>query len=84
VIISGDSGVGKTSVQDEIVERFDGVAPAPVKVAHAPAALQAALLDSLGDAAALIVHAEGTARQVAASLSQGVAAWREQRATRSA
>jgi hypothetical protein len=70
-LISGDSGVGKTSVLEEIVARFDGVAPCPVTVAHSPAALQAALLGALADAAALIARDEGTTRRVCGLLVEG-------------
>lgn len=70
-VISGDSGVGKTRVLEEIVGRFDGLAPAPVVVGHAPAALQGGLLEALGAAAALIVRDEGTARRVGMLLVEG-------------
>ena len=70
-VISGDSGVGKTRLLDEIVGRFDRVAPAPVVVGHAPAALQAGLLEALAAAAALIVQDEGAARRVGKLLVEG-------------
>ena len=70
-VISGDGGVGKTWLLEEIVGRFDGVAPAPVVVGHAPAALQAGLLEALGAAAALIVQDEGAARRVGKLLVEG-------------
>jgi DNA repair ATPase RecN len=70
-VISGDSGVGKTRLLEEIVGCFDGAAPAPVMVGHAPAALQAALLEALGSAAAIIVHDEGAARRVGQLLVEG-------------
>ena len=70
-LISGDSAVGKTSVLEEIVDRFDGVGAAPVTVAHSPAALQAGLLEALGAAAALIVQDEGAARRVCGLLVEG-------------
>src|SRR6266702_14107 len=70
-VISGDGGVGKTRLLDEIVGRFDGIAPAPVVVGHAPASLQAGLLDALGAAAALIVQDEGAARRVGKLLVEG-------------
>lgn len=70
-LISGDSAVGKTSVLEEIVARFDGVAAAPVTVAHSPAALQAGLLGALAGAAALIAQDEGTARRVCGLLVEG-------------
>ena len=70
-LISGDSAVGKTSVLEEIVARFDGVAAAPVTVAYSPAALQAGLLEALAGAAALIAQDEGTARRVCGLLVEG-------------
>jgi hypothetical protein len=70
-VISGDSGVGKTRVLEEVVALFDGVVPAPVRVGHAPAALQAGLLDALGVAAALIADDEGAARRVGKLLVEG-------------
>ena len=70
-LISSDSAVGKTSVLEEIVARFDGVAAAPVTVAHSPAALQAGLLGALAGAAALIAQDEGTARRVCGLLVEG-------------
>ena len=70
-VISGDSGVGKTRLLGEIVGRFDGVAPAPVVVGHAPAALQAGLLEALASAAAVIVQDEGAARRVGELLVEG-------------
>ena len=70
-VISGDSGVGKTRVLEEVVALFDGIAPAPVVVGHAPAALQAGLLDALGAAAALIAYDEGAARRVGNLLVKG-------------
>jgi len=53
-VIGADRGVGKTRVLEEAGRRFDGLAPAPVRVGSAPAALQAGLLEALGAAAALI------------------------------
>ena len=70
-VVSGDSGVGKTRVLEEVVALFGGVAPAPVAVGHAPAALQASLLDALGAAAALIAEDEGAARRVGRLLVEG-------------
>jgi hypothetical protein len=70
-VVSGDSGVGKTRVLEEVVALFGGVAPAPVAVGHAPAALQAGLLDALGAAAALIAEDEGAARRVGRLLVEG-------------
>lgn len=70
-VVSGDSGVGKTRLLEEVVARFDGVAPDPVVVGHAPAALQAGLLEALGAAAALIVQDEGAARRVGKLLVEG-------------
>lgn len=70
-VISGDSGVGKTRVLEEVVAQFDGVASAPMAVGHAPAALQAALLDALGAVAAQIADDEGAARRVAKLLLEG-------------
>jgi hypothetical protein len=70
-LISGDSGVGKTRVLQEVVARFDGVAPAPAAVGYAPAALQASLLEALAAAAALIADNEGTARKVGRLLVEG-------------
>ncbi|WP_300609670.1 hypothetical protein [Trebonia sp.] len=70
-VICGDSGVGKTRVLEEVVARFGGVAPAPVVVGHAPAALQASLLDALGAAAALIAEDEGAAKRVGRLLVEG-------------
>lgn len=70
-IIGGDSGVGKTRVLEEVVALFDGIAPAPVAVGHAPAALQVGLLDALGAAAALIAEEESTARRVGKVLVEG-------------
>lgn len=70
-VISGDSGVGKTQILKKVVATFDGVAPAPVMVGYAPAALQASLLDALGAAAALIADEEGAARRVGRLLVEG-------------
>jgi hypothetical protein len=70
-VISGDSGVGKTRVLQTVAARFGGVAPAPVMVGHAPAALQASLLEALGAAAALIADDEGAARRVGRLLVEG-------------
>lgn len=70
-VVSGDSGVGKTRVLEEVVALFDGVAPAPVAVGHAPAALQASLLDALGAAVALIAEDEGAAQRVGRLLVEG-------------
>jgi hypothetical protein len=71
VVVSGDRGVGKTRVLEEIARHFDGLAPAPVRVGNAPAALQAGLLEALGAAAALIAHDEGAARRVGKLLVEG-------------
>jgi hypothetical protein len=71
VVISGDRGVGKTRVLEEVGTRFDGLAPAPVRVGNAPAALQAGLLEALGAAAALMARDEGTARRVGKLLVEG-------------
>ena len=71
VVISGDHGVGKTRVLEEVGGRFDGLAPAPVGVGSAPAALQAGLLEALGAVAALIALDEGTARRVGGLLVEG-------------
>ena len=71
VVISGDSGVGKTRVLEEVGGRFDGLAPASVGVGSAPAALQAGLLEALGAAAALIALDESTARRVGKLLVEG-------------
>jgi hypothetical protein len=69
--ISGDSGVGKTQVLEEVVALFDGVAPTPVVAGRAPAALQTGLLDALGAAAAVIADDEGGARRVGKLLVEG-------------
>ena len=71
VVIGGDRGVGKTRVLEETGERFDGLAPAPVRVGNAPAALQAGLLEALGAAAALIASDEGSARRLGKLLVEG-------------
>jgi len=70
-VIGADRGVGKTRVLEEAGRRFDGLAPAPVRVGSAPAALQAGLLESLGAAAALIASDEGSARRVGKLLVEG-------------
>jgi hypothetical protein len=71
IVISGDHGVGKTRVLEEVGGRFNGLAPAPVRVGNAPAALQAGLLEALGAAASLIASDEGAARRVGKLLVEG-------------
>jgi hypothetical protein len=70
-VVSGDSGVGKTRVLEEVAVLFDGVTPAPVAVGHAPAALQASLLDALEATVALVAKDEGAARRVGRLLVEG-------------
>jgi hypothetical protein len=70
-VVSGDTGVGKTRVLETVAARFGGVAPAPVMVGYAPAALQASLLEALGAAAALIADDAGAARRVGRLLVEG-------------
>jgi hypothetical protein len=70
-VVSGDSGVGKSSLLHETVRHFEGVAPAPIAVRHAPAALQAGLLEALGAAAVLVVQDDGAARRIGKLLLEG-------------
>jgi hypothetical protein len=63
IIIGGDRGVGKTRVLEETGRLFEGLAPAPVRVGNAPAALQAA--------AALIASDEGSAHRIGKLLVEG-------------
>lgn len=70
VLIGGDQGTGKSELLSVLQQRTgeDVIAPVPVSVARHPAALQVALLDSLGAAVALIAEDVGTARLVADQL----------------
>jgi hypothetical protein len=63
-LLTGDSGAGKSELLAETQSRDIAIAPPPIPLNHAPAALQTAFLTALSDAVALAVEEEGTVHRL--------------------
>lgn len=74
VLLTGDSGVGKSSVLDAAQDndrRRGVIAPVPTRLTHAGGALQRGLLDQLASAAAAVITDAGIAERVLEALAIG-------------
>ncbi|HEV7401035.1 MAG TPA: AAA family ATPase [Solirubrobacterales bacterium] len=72
-LLTGDSGMGKSSVLSA-TQRASGtsaIAPAPRTLARGGAVLQNALLESLADAVAILIQDKSTAARIASVLADG-------------
>jgi hypothetical protein len=64
-LVTGDSGVGKSTVIAAAQQPEDALAPPPLTIPYSGGALQQALLRSLGEAVSAFVTEQGRAREIA-------------------
>jgi hypothetical protein len=63
-LLTGDSGAGKSELLAEAQSRDVAIAPPPIPLNYAPAALQTAFLTALSDAVALAAEREGAVHRL--------------------
>jgi hypothetical protein len=69
MLVTGDSGIGKSAVLAAAQQASEGaLAPPPLTIPHSGGALQRALLRALGEAVSAYVSEQGRAREIAGNI----------------